>query len=449
MTEQVADEAGNVQVVRVEDMEPLSYARLMDRTLYKFLHGVWNYSDDRIGEVFINKFGKGFDLSTINPDNDEHKAIILEIAQEILADRLMKIKKEGTSLVADNVNQATEDMLDIADVNLDISQAPTSLCKDIFARRVGHIPELRDTYEILWNGHRLFDLYSAGVVSPDINEDVLKMQDMYRNGVINREILASYYYNVAMVYEKYSMQKNNAQAVYKEHYRAVEFMKKSLSKVEQNVSLVMTLKDYLANEPNYDPQTVLDACHRIMDTNHDDHSLYLAHKLYADTLKESKDINGFSNDRRSEKISEHYRIALGYTTAKEDKLDILEAIAESQKFNDNKGYVATQLEIADLLSGRKRIRALKNVAYKVQNPKQKAILLKSAVNEFADLSEFRSEDIAMFKSLDRNLRLVAADEPETIKILDGLRKKHKIKDIKKQSNVFAQMSSRGTDLFTK
>ena len=232
MAEQVADEAGNIQVVRVEDMEPLSYARLMDRTLYKFLHGVWNYSDDRIGEVFINKFGKGFDLSTINPDNDEHKAIILEIAQEILADRLMRIKKEGTSLVADNVNQATEDMLDIADVNLDISQAPTSLCKDIFARRVGHIPELRDTYEILWNGHRLFDLYSAGVVSPDINEDVLKMQDMYRNGVINREILASYYYNVAMVYEKYSMQKNNAQAVYKQHYRAVEFMKKSLSKVE-------------------------------------------------------------------------------------------------------------------------------------------------------------------------------------------------------------------------
>ena len=186
-----------------------------------------------------------------------------------------------------------------------------------------------------------------------------------------------------------------------------------------------------------------------MDTNHDDHSLYLAHKLYADTLKESKDINGFSNDRRSAKISEHYRIALGYTTAKEDKLDILEAIADSQKFNDNKGYIATQLEIADLLSGRKRIRALKNVAHKVQNPKQKAILLKSAVNEFADLSEIRGEDIAMFKSLDRNLRLVAADEPETIKILDGLRKKHKIKDIKKQSNVFAQMSSRGNDLFTK
>ena len=55
------ENAENSAVSRVEDIEPLTYGRLMDRTLYKFTQGLWDYSDDRIGEVFINKFGKGFD----------------------------------------------------------------------------------------------------------------------------------------------------------------------------------------------------------------------------------------------------------------------------------------------------------------------------------------------------------------------------------------------------
>ena len=454
MTEEVTDNTDDkneeIPVVdKIEDIHPLSYAELYDSVMRQFTNQEWGDSEEKIREVFIEKFGDDFE-NTINPDNEKHQTLIKEIAEEQLAKRLMFIKKEGTSLVDDNVNQAMMDVFNLLSiVNIDLSQTPQSTCKDILKQRAGHLKELDDTYEVLWKGRRLFEWYCASIVSPEVNEDVLKMQDMYRKGIIDREILAFYYYNVAMVYEKYSMQKNNAQAVYKEHYRAIEFMKKSLNKTENNISLVMAAKDFLADEPNYDPQIILDACHRIMDNNQDDPSLYLAHKLYADTLKQNKDIKGFTSNSRLDKIAEHYRTALSYTTASDDKLDILEAIADSQKVHDVRGYISTQLEIADLLSGRKRIRALKNIAYQVQSPEMKAVLLKSAINELVDLDEIRSEDMAMFGSLDRKLRVVAANEPEIIKILDKLRQKYKPKKTQKNNEFFAQMSSKGHDVFTR
>lgn len=453
MTEETAEKTTaeeDIPVVDcVEDIQPMEYDELYNRVLCYYIDSQWGDSEEEINGVFQEKFGVDFENKKIDKRSKKNKELFREIAKEVLDKRLMHIKKEATSLIDDNVNQAMKDILELVGVNLDLTQTALSTCEDVLKQRAGHLPEFNGAYDVLFSGRRLFDWYNAGVVSPEINEDVLKMQNMYRNGIINREILAFYYYNVAMVYEKYSMQKNNAPAVYKEHYRAVEFIKKSLSKVDKSVSLVMTIKDFLAAEPNYDQQKVLDACHRIMDNNNDDHSLYLAHKLYAETLKESRNVKGFAFDKQIDKIAEHYRIALGYTTASEDKIDILEAIADSQKLYSIDAYIDTQLEIADLLSGRQRIRALKNIAHQVKSQNMKTALLKGAINEFVDLDNIRGEDIAMFRSLERNLRFVAADEPETMKILDKLGEKYKTKKARNNVNFFAQMSSKGHDIFTK
>ncbi|MBP5352961.1 MAG: hypothetical protein J6Y91_04270 [Alphaproteobacteria bacterium] len=437
---------GNTKVVSsVEEVEPLTYSALYGRSLNCFTGGEWGDSGETIHNVFARYFGQDFKWNEITNDvNDER---LQSIAKEVLDRRLTQIKLSGTSLVDDNINQAQKDLMKLVGLNINLENCPMSLGKALFKQRSGDIKELMDTHEVLGYGRRLFDLYNAGTVSPEINADVLKIQNFYRDGAINREILAWYYYNVAMVYEKYSMQRV-ASSTRDEHNRSVAFLKKALDKTDTNIGLIMNVRDVLLNEPHYNAQNILDACHRVMDNTDDNSSLYLAHKLYAETLAEIKEVRGFNQKSSKDKITEHYRMALGYATALEDKLDILDAIAEQQKVQDAEAYIATQAEIAELLKGRNRIRALNKLERLVKNPEAKKVILKSAINEFIDLSEKRREDIVMYNGLDHKLRALAADEPETIAKLDKIKKKYHEKEKKHDNGVqFTQMSSKGHDIF--
>ncbi|MBP5215171.1 MAG: hypothetical protein J6039_01255 [Alphaproteobacteria bacterium] len=427
----------------IDEVRPIGYQEIIERSLYAFAKRLWGHEPEEVDALFAKYLGKDYDRENAF-QKKYHKKLVL-VAEEALEEKLWKIKAQSTSLVDDNINRAMKELISVLGLEMDLSRTSFDNCKEVINRRASSIKELSDTCDIVWSGRRLFDWYNLGVISPEINSDILKMQDSCRSGTINREILASYYYNVALTYEKSSAQKSQKQG---EHHHSVKFMKKALSKIEKNISLVMAIKDSLSDEYDYDPQGVLDACHRIMDNSNDDHSLYLAHKLYAETLAESKKIKGFSSSR-SEKIIEHYKIALGYTHAGNDKLDILEAMSEQQKNVDKEGYIKTQLEIAELLTGRNRIRTLKNLVYHVDSPEIKAGLLKSAINEFLDLDDIRKEDLPIYQSLDAKLRVVAANEPKTIKKLDSLQKKFAQASTLKSNPLFVQMSSKGHDVFSK
>lgn len=444
-----AEDQDSPQVIsRIEDIEPLDEEMLYGRVLNSLFQGEFDYTNEQIYDLFAEQFGADFSWQDLSQDvNDERTR---SIAEKVLQQQLDNIKSTGTTLVAERLNKSLNSMMQLIGLNVDLSQFSNDTSRAIFKQRAGQIQELMDAYAVLECSRRLFDLYEAGGVLPEINADVLKMQDFYRNGVIGREILAWYYYDVAMVYEKYSVQKNSSQAIYKEHYRSIDFMKKALDKTENNIGLIMNIRDVLSVEPSYEPQKMLDACHRIMDNASDNRSLYLAHKLYAETLSNYKTVGGFSqsSEKRRQKVVEHYRIALGYVSALEDKLDILENIAEQHRNTNKKEYIHTKAEIADLMNGRSRIRALKNLEVLVENPEAKVVILKSAINEFVDLKEVRREDVTMYFNLDNKLRKLAADKPETIKVLDRLSKKFKPKTTETKDFYFSQMSSRGHDIFS-
>lgn len=448
-TEVSQPEDGNSAVVNsIKALKPITYEELYERAFANFTTGNWGHSPEEIDDILEMYLGKDFNKNNIS--QKKYKKKLIAVTEHVLAQRINEIQINGTSLIGENINYAMNGTLDVLGINLDLSETPLEECWAIINHRAENIEEITDTERVLYLGRRLFDWYSTGVISPEINSDILQMQDLYRSGAINREVLALYYYNVALAYEKYSSQKNNHQAISSEHNRSIKFMKKALDKTDTNISLIMTIKDFLADESHFDSQSVLDACHRVMDNNDDSRSLYLAHKLYAETLSESRKIRNFSADNYNEKITEHYRIALSYGTAKEDKLDILEALANHQKISDKPAYIHTQMEITELLTGRKRIRALKNLIYQVDDNKIKAHLLKKAINEFLELKDVRKEDLAMYNSLDAKLRIVAADEPKTIKKLDELQKKFKPrKQVDKQDPLYTQMSSKGHDVFSK
>ena len=434
-------------VSSAKDIEPLDYSSLYDGVLYQFTHGQLGDSEEKISEIFKKYFGEK--AATKKSYGKKDRKQLTAIVEDVLQQKLHEIKIKSTSLVPDNINSSIAGLLNIMCLDLDFSNISLDTCKEALKQRCGDVKELKETCEVLWLGRRLFDWYNAGIVSPEINADVMQMQDFYRKGTIDREVLAWHYYNVGMVYENYSSHKNNQQAISAEHNRAVKFMKKALNKTDTNISLIMTIKDFLSDEPHYNPQSVLDACHRIMDNNDDNQSLYLAHKLYAETLTENRRIKGLNAEDNNQKILDHYNIALSYTNSSEDKLDILEAISNYQKGADKDGYIKTLVQMTNLQTGRNRIRALKHLTNLVESSQMKTVFLKTAINEFLDLDNIRGEDIAMYRSLDSKLRAVAAGDAKTIKKLDSLRDKilPQTENEQTQQFVFTQMSSKGNDIF--
>ena len=442
------------EIVRVEDIAPIEYTELYNGILSRFVNGELGYTNEQTNTILEKHFGK--DIAGKKLSGKKYQAKWVALASEVFKQTMHDIKIKGTSLHGENINSAAVDMLKVINVNgLDLSSTPIVTFNAVLKRRCGYIKELDDTRKVLELGRRLFDAYVDGSVSPEINEDVLKMEDFRRNGVIDREVLANYYHNLALVYERSSSQSGKQT----ERTRSINYMKKALETTDSSIELVMTLKDSLADNPGYVQQDVLDAFHRIMDSNTDNKTLCLAHKLYAETLSEDTSIKGFSSHNHTAKILKHYNHALEYAESVEDKLDILGTIASRQKNVDKSGYVNTMFKMADLQSGRKRIRTLKHLATVVDDPKLKAEVLLGAVNEYyevLDSDKISGEDVATYNSIDAKLRQITKDSA-TIKQLDtlqGLLKKEVEKgrskspeSSEKQDIVFSRASSKGRDVF--
>lgn len=434
-------------VTSIEEIQPLTYELLCGRILNSITRGEFGHNGEEVQAIFAKQFGADFRWENIPSDIGDKR--LQKIATDELLKQLQNIQKKGVSMTDTNIDEAMREMFDLVGLKFDLSVMQPSVYKAFFMQRVGKIAALTNTYSVLENSKFMYGLYDNSSVSPEINAYVLKMQNLYRNGAIEKDILAWYYYDVAMVYEKYSLQKNNTQAIYKEHSRSVNYMKKALSKTTKDTSLLLNIRDALSVEHGTQIQDILDACHRVMDNVSDNESLYLVHKLYAETLAGEGKTDGFSEakTKRDGKITEHYRSALGYSTNVNDKLDILEALAKHQQKIDKDGYVKTGLEIAELLSGRQRIRALKNLERQVSDKELKKVLIKGAINEFVELDEIHHEDKILYNVLDYKLRELSKEEPEVIRKLNKLKKKYGQTPHKEHNTYFSPSSSKGHDLF--
>lgn len=400
----------------------------------------------------IRNFGKDVSAEEANAatlEDERQQAVVAEF----LRDKLVGIKTDAISLDAKSINHAFDNIFGLVQINLDAENLNEDYYDNVFKYRAALIPDLLTDYQILKLNREMLGLYHSKNDTAELNSKIMKMEDYYANDDITREQMAQFYYNVGMIYEVNSVQKNTSQAVYREHYMALSYKCKALDITKTNIELILNVQRDWQDSYDYNPQKILDACHRVIDNSDDQRDIYRAHKLYADTLVDFKGTDGFSNKRneRVKSIIKHYQSALEYTQNKEEKIDVLKAISEQQKTADPDAYIQTRMELVELLSGRSRIREYVKISDISNNDALKVTLLKAGINEFHELKEITDEDRRLYDELDKKLRMVLPDDKQSeyvLRKLDTLKKKYGLNEKKKTNKkLFSASSSRGFDYF--
>ncbi|MBR1825470.1 MAG: hypothetical protein IJ770_02680 [Alphaproteobacteria bacterium] len=405
---------------------------------YRYLQ-VRNFGEDVSEEVAKN--------ATL--EDERQQALVAEF----LRDKLDGIKSDAVSLDKTKVNKAFENIFALVGMDLNTETTSESHYDKVFQIRTAQIPDLRVDYQILQLNRSIADMYAAKASTAELNGKIMLMEDWYSNGDINREQLAQFYYNIAMMYEANTTKQNTTQAVNREHFRAISYEKMALEKTNTNINLIINVRREWQDNYDYDPQKILDACHRVIDNSGDKRNVFRAHKLYAEALLDFTGTDGFGmkREKRINTVIKHYRRALAYAEQPEEKVDILNAIADQQKRFDKNGYIETRMEVADLLTGRARIREFEKIANETDNQNLKVSALKAGINEFDELPGIDNEDRYLYDDFDRKLRVALpedANKGKILKSLDELKKKFGTPEQKKEEMLLPIMSSGGKDFFS-
>lgn len=374
------------------------------------------------------------------------------LVAEFLRDKLEGIKSDAVSLDRGKINKAFENMFAVVGMELDTDDTGESHYDKVFSLRAAQLEDLLTDYRIMQLNRSVADIYAAKGSTVELNGKIMAMEDWYSRGDINREQLAQFYYNVGMIYEANTTKQNTTQAVNREHFRALSYEVKALEMTNTNINLILNVRRDWKDNYDYNPQKVLDACHRVIDSSGVRRNVFRAHKLYAEALLDFTGTDGFGSkrDKRITTVIKHYRRALAYAEQPEEKVDILKAIADQQQRFDAKGYIETHMEIAGLLTGRARIREFEKIANATDNQDLKVSVLKAGINEFAELPTVDKEDRYLYDDFDRKLRAALPDDAtkaETLKLLDGLKQKFGTPEHKKEQVLLPLMSSGGKDFF--
>ncbi|MBR3676907.1 MAG: hypothetical protein IKN71_07215 [Alphaproteobacteria bacterium] len=381
-------------------------------------------------------------------EDDRQQALVADF----LRDKLTGIKSDAISLDKKSINSAFENIFGLTELQLDAENTKESYYDRLFFHRAGRIPDLLADYQILQLSRDVAEIYSSKSGTTELNSKIMQMEDYYSNGDINREQMAQFYYNIGMIYEVNSVQKNTSQAVYREHFMALSYERKALDMTNTNINLILNVHKDWQDSFDYNPQKILDACHRVIDNSTDPRDVYRAHKLYADTLLDYKGTDGFSSkkEERLRSVVKHYRSALEYTQNKDEKIDVLNAISEQQKISNKPAYVQTRLELAELLTGRARIRECEKISDVTDDMALKQELLKASINEFHELEIIDDEDRRLYNEIDEKLRKVLPDDDNKVEILtklDILKAQYGIEDKNKRQTDVSMKSSAGFDFF--
>lgn len=444
---QVVESTRTVMIEQLKDVELFQHALTMIQSAAERKENVAAY----YRYLQILHFGENVseEEATNAPVDDERQ---IALVAEFLRAKMSGIKTDAISLDKKSINSAFENIFGLVELQLDAENTKESYYDRLFFHRAAQIPDLLVDYQILQLNRDVAEIYSSKSGTAELNSKIMQMEDYYSNDDINREQLAQFYYNIGMIYEINSVQKNTSQAVYREHYMALSYERKALDMTNTNINLILNVHKDWQDNFDYDPQKILDACHRVIDNSTDQRDVYRAHKLYADTLLDFKGTDGFSNkrDERLRSVIKHYRSALEYTQNKEEKIDVLNAISEQQKFTDKQAYVQTRLELAELLTGRARIREYEKISDSTDNAALKEELLMASVNEFHELGVINDEDRRLYNEIDEKLRAVLPNNNNKTGVLnklDALKEKYGAEDKSKQKHNVSIKSSSGFDFF--
>lgn len=372
-----------------------------------------------------------------------------ELICKFLDSEISEMKSDVISLDHDKIDGAFKGMFGLMDIKL----KSDSSYDDEFEKRSSLIPEILDEYEIFKLNRSVYEAYRDKSGTLNINGIVMEMEKRYSQKDITREQLAKFYYNIGCVYDVNSLNKIAEKRSKDEYLLSLNYKRQALAKTKTNMELILNVYRDWHTHQTFDSDEILNACHRVIDNSGDKRNLCMAHKLYAETLRDFRGTDGFG-DKRTKRVSsivDHYRKAVNYTQNREEKIDILEIISDVQKNVDKPGYIRTRMELASMLNYRDRIREYNNLIDKTDKVAEKMFMCKAGINEFYDLQGIDDEDRQLYDEIDAKFRKVVNDnggDPKIISKLNSLKKKYGTVDSKNKEPLFVQMSTSGHDFFS-
>jgi len=463
VTEDIAQEAAQEEETTIppelslqmlaETLKPISRAEL-------FMHGLTMLQTSAEKKPAVAEYYKSLREEYFGPDVPEKEAINAPIEDErqqtlvceFLDNKLELIKSDVVSLDSGSINNAFDEIFTLVGVPVNTENLKESFYDQLFETRCEQIPELLDEYEILKLNRNLYSIYANKSDTLALNGIILQMEKYYSQKDITREQLAQFYYNIGCVYDAPPQRSTVTEKMLKDARNlALKYKRKALNKTKKNMELILNVHRDWSTHYDYEPQKILDACHRVIDNSGDSRSLYQAHMLYAETLQDFRGTDGFGNQRekRLASIIKHYRKAVNYTKNDEEKIDILDAISAKQKHIDKAGYIRTRMELASLLHYRARIREYSNLVNETDNIQLKRFMLEAGINEFFELKGIDNEDRQLYDELDSKYRSIIENNGGDAKIiakLDKLKKKYGTNDENKEP-LFVRVSTSGHDFF--
>ncbi len=391
------------------------------------------------------------------PVDDKRQCLLIN---EFLRIKFECLNSDAVSFDENNINKAFEEIFALVDMELNAAETTPSYYDNKFELRCSQIPELLEEYKIMQLNRDLYCLYKAKGDTVELNQKVMDMENYFSKGLVTREQLAQFYYNVGTIYDIHISQRNTKEMVDDEHMIALDYKRNALDMTLNNMALILNVHKDWRNHNTYDSQQILNACHRVIDNSPDARSLYRAHKLYSETLSELKRTDGFSHQRekRYASIIKHYKKAVEYTDNDNEKVYLYRTIASWQKKlnkinNDPKKknlHVITGIKAARLLHYRARIREYSNLVNETDNVRLKIYMCKAALNEFYELGGIDNEDRQLYDDLDskfrQTLKQVGGNQRYLFQ-LDELKKIYGTVAEPKEVKKFSTKSSSGHDWF--
>lgn len=456
--EATKNEAGIPVISSADQVEAITTADLFQQALL-ILHsnlddGISPYVDDLYKKHFGERYSpKAFEVGI---EDERQQGVITDY----LYDRLQYIKMKSTSLNKNDIDTAFENMFSLVGYNITIPNSVESIYDEVFTKRAGNNELLLEDYQVLKINRDLWHIYNGKTSVTEVSKLITSMEDLslqfddndnHDFKIVNKELMAQFYYNVSEIYEKEANSKSNIPDVNKWHYRAMEYKKKALDTTSCNIAMVSNIRIDWKDYSDYNPKKIIEACNRIIDNEETTEvDKYRAHKLCGNTLIDYPSMCGFSNSfEQTDAAINHYRAALAHTLHTDDRIEILNNLSKAQKNSHPEDYVTTRLEIAETLEGRPRIREYSQLADFVKNKDFKAAMYKSCINEFYELPYLEIEDKLLYDGIDKKLReIISPEDSKTIAKLDKLKKKFGTADKKQEEFIFPIMSSKGHDYFS-
>ena len=365
------------------------------------------------------------------------------------------IKQSAFSLDAEKFNGAFAEYLSFVELGVDLQETELSTLNEMVLRRAGNVSELVEAYGALLIGRKFFSLLSKEGLVTNIAIENLKqeVESLRANKFIDKEILATAYHNVALLYENYADTKSNPNVRTKALESSAKYMRKALV-LTGNIQLIRTCNEYLSERTNNKAVILREACERALrnkenrthEAMFDIYSIYAKSFLIRDNVSDTLSSGGKSS---TELALIYYREALKHASLDSDKVKTLHNIAKLEKGVDKTAYLNTEMKLANMFSGRDKVLRLMRLATEVEREK-KIPILESAVNELVDTPKIpAAERRLMWKNISVDLRRSYGNNPKKHQRLDSIEKLYFSENLDEvQSRNKVTSSSKGNNYFS-